>query len=387
MSLLWMEGWKQYREPSDLAPRYGLEGIGATSGSNLELLSSGGPTLLPNSPRPRQSPAGALHFKGENLNEASVKITGDGEARIKVGFYFKLESWNPVSDDTRDTVLQLWATGQSNPNCSLQIDRVYSNVFTDFQYCLSAYQATSSSQIYRGYDLDHYLNLDQWYYIEIDMLLGTSSTGSFELRVDGEVWYSNSAISTSYTGVNTIDEIWIGTTPSSYRSGGNYYVSDFWLVSPDAGSGVEDYLYPAIVETLYPDAEVAGEIDFTPSAGADNSAMVDEAPAHDYDTTYNESNTVAHKDRFEIADSMEAGNNEIYGAQVHAMVKDTLETAGRDARCVIFQTATEYQGSTLDLDSTGWQALHHMWELNPDTSAAWTKPEVLAAEIGYEIVI
>ena len=68
------------------------------------------------------------------------------------------------------------------------------------------------------------------------------------------------------------------------------------------------------------------------------------------------------------------------------MARDTLDTAAKTARVVIFEGATEGVGTTRTLTESNFQALWHLFEDNPDTSAAWLMADVEAAEIGYELV-
>jgi hypothetical protein len=72
--------------------------------------------------------------------------------------------------------------------------------------------------------------------------------------------------------------------------------------------------------------------------------------------------------------------------QVSAVCKDTLDTAARTARVVVFENATEGVGATQTLTESGYQTINDIFEENPDTTAQWLAAEAEASEFGYEIV-
>ena len=163
-----------------------------------------------------------------------------------------------------------------------------------------------------------------------------------------------------------------------------YSICDLWvqdyLTAPNQGS-----LWPAIITPLRPDAESA-QIDFTPSTGADNSVLVGE-DILDYDSSYNEANVAADKDRLTTTDEVNAQPvGSVLCAQVSSVMKDTADTGTRTVRNVIKSGTTEENGATATLTESGWQSVDSVHDENPDTTAAWTRAEVEAAEFGYEIV-
>jgi hypothetical protein len=72
--------------------------------------------------------------------------------------------------------------------------------------------------------------------------------------------------------------------------------------------------------------------------------------------------------------------------QVVAMVRDVADLGTRTARAVVYEGATEGPGAAVTLTEPGYQAVSHIFEVNPDTSSAWTIAEVEAAEFGIQLV-
>jgi hypothetical protein len=69
-----------------------------------------------------------------------------------------------------------------------------------------------------------------------------------------------------------------------------------------------------------------------------------------------------------------------------AIVRDSADLGTRTARAVVFEGATEGVGATVTLTESGYQSVFDIFEVNPDTAAAWTIAEAEAAEFGIELV-
>ena len=231
-----------------------------------------------------------------------------------------------------------------------------------------------------------FMEYGQWYHIEIYCY---SNGGSSEvaLRINGYEVYRDDGVGLDAATYIERIEFTSSTTGGTtfYGSGHSYEVTDISVI--DWGGGFADFVFPAVVDSVKPTTEVVGEIDFTPQTGTDNAAMVDDLP-HDYDTTYNESTTAAHKDRFSTTNQVPYTSvGEVHAAKVSAIMKDTANGTTRTARVVSFENVTEGLGDTVTLtEGSAYQNVSHVFEQNPDTSAKWTKAEVNGSEFGYEIV-
>jgi hypothetical protein len=144
------------------------------------------------------------------------------------------------------------------------------------------------------------------------------------------------------------------------------------------GSVNNDFLGSnAVVILQLPDGEGTTN-DFTPSAGTDNSALVDENPASSAD--YNDGATNADVDEYTFAD---IGENTVHGAIIETHV--TVDALGRNRkfrhRCR--SGATVGNGSDLSImDDTNHRTI---FEVDPNTSSLWTKANLNAAEFGVEV--
>lgn len=401
MAVEWMENWGHYRDHEDLEARYTLTKDGAINGTAIEILPNGGPPTTPAGlAHPRSPVPGCLRFGvGGGIgpaDAAEVAFAFGGTAvNVIIGFSLFFEGPSATQNVGYDGIVALGA----EPDMSLAIDfgsttdinaeRAYLFVRSD-KDGISLWNSETDSNnaddpLFRA------LLYNTWYHIEFRVLLD-NTVGEFEVRVDGKVWVLQTGIDTIPAGSSdtTITEAYFGTDvdepQSSPGHGAIYRVTDVYVVSVDGGGNEIDFLYPWMVDTLYPDADTA-EADWTPLGGGDNVDEVDDNPQHDFDSTNNETNTNTDKDRFTISGSVpESGQGRVMATQVIALAKDNLDGADKTARVVIFENATEGVGTTRTLTESQWQALWHLYEDNPDTSAAWLMADVEAAEIGYELV-
>jgi len=400
VSVDWIENWGHYRDHQDLGARYELEKLGATTGGNIEILPTGGPDVTPAGPHAPRVPApGALRFKGGlgSAGSAKVKFAVPSVSEYIVGFAFYWEGVNASQTRNDDSILYTRDDNGNQPQMLLELNYGFSENIGAGRGYIRVKTSTNGTVLFDSEDdADnsgdpdfHALQYNTWHWIEFRVLI-TDTVGEIELRVDGEVWYSETELDTKPGTPSTIDEINFATNGEEpITSGGHgaiYRIADVYVVSPGGGGNETGFLFPWMVDTLYPNADTA-EADFTPEGGGTNVAEINDNPQHDYDSSQNESNTATHKDRFTVTGSVpEDAFGRVMAVQVVAMAKDTLDTGIRTARVVVFENATEGVGTTLTMTESEYQALFHVFEDNPDTSLAWLMADVEAAEIGYEIV-
>jgi len=165
-------------------------------------------------------------------------------------------------------------------------------------------------------------------------------------------------------------------------SGTNYgYFRDFYFTGltswvTEGGNN----LGPGQSVAIEPDADETAE--FTPSAGSDNYAMVDDVP-NDEDTTYNESSTDSHEDIFSHGGLTETGK--VFAVGVEYAARRT-EVGVMTVRPVLISGATRENG-TGHIPSDDYRVrLGTAFLADPDDSAAWTPAKVDALTFGYENV-
>lgn len=136
------------------------------------------------------------------------------------------------------------------------------------------------------------------------------------------------------------------------------------------------------IETLRPTA--AGDnTGGTPSAGA-NYAAVDDAGWRDGDTTYVTFGASGTYDLYNIADHSLVTPSNIWAVVVNHVLRADGATQRR-ARSKIKTLSTEYNASDRDVEmTTTYSMIQDYWDVNPNTTGAWTIAQINALQIGIE---
>lgn len=418
-----IENFDGIQAVSEIGAMYPSRGDGLIDEFEVYIQKAAGPNTLAGQAQSPRNPPSTLTFNGRSYRDQNVveidmydhsKSFGTTASEDKIiAFNFKPmsgENLGQTSWDSSAAFLNIYVTGSATiPNCSIRVGHSLEfydapeNEYEGGGINLQVWDGDSTSTVNRLWgslnnglpelaaeaglyyangpnNYGIFLEYGKWAYIELLYTTG----GTSELRINGVTMYRKEGVPWDYLGnVSKITLRSGAETASSFLgSGFGYEITDF---SVSDASVTENWVYPAVIDTMKITTEVLG--DFTPETGTDNAVMVDEVP-HDYDTTYNESNTAAHKDRFSTTQQVPytAINGDVYAVKVQAVMKDTLDTGTRTARVVIFENATEDQGPTVTLTESGFQSVWGVFPENPDTVAAWEKAEVNGSEAGYEIV-
>ncbi len=213
------------------------------------------------------------------------------------------------------------------------------------------------------------LSLNTWYLIEGKILIN-DTTGIAQLKIDGalplDIDFSGDT--QNQTG-DTITKIYLGNVDVSY-SGYNYF-DDFVL---DDAALVGDTRIQAISPT-----GAGNSTNWTPSAG-NNWDCVEEIPASDANYLTTNSN--------DILDTYQASN--LTGAvvsircvQVQARsVKEGASTP-QNLKLAVRTGGSDYLSGDKAVP-VSFKSLFNIWELNPNTSAAWMTSDVDGVEIGIK---
>jgi len=227
------------------------------------------------------------------------------------------------------------------------------------------------------------LPINRWTRIEIKMFID-NSVGTVEMRVDGEVYIdftgdTQSTVNAAIDQVGLYAPLLLSFTPIP-----DVYWDDV-VIMDDTGAINNDFIGDVNIEVLIPDGDSA-QIDFTPTgAGTTNADRVDDGLAGpDDDTTYVESLTVGHKDRYTVADLTTSNISSIHAVQNSSCMKK--DSAGAvTAGMVVLSNVTESVINTQPL-STSYAYVQGIQETDPDTATAWTESGVNAMEIGQTVV-
>ena len=214
------------------------------------------------------------------------------------------------------------------------------------------------------------LTFNVWYYLEV------------EFRVDNPAGYvrvfANGSPIITFTG----DTLAVTGEPSASRIGilGSSSVvcaiDDIYVSEKTTRYG------EARVQTIRPIADTADK-DFVPNSGSTNYSRVNELLI-DGDTTYVSSSTVGAEDLYDL-DNLDATPENIFAVQVRVVARKD-DAATRAIKAGLKSGATLTLGEEFFLSSS-YTTHVDIYDLNPDTSAAWNKAAVDAIQIGQRITI
>lgn len=215
-----------------------------------------------------------------------------------------------------------------------------------------------------------------WYQVEVSVTI-SDTVGEVHVRLNGSttdvVSYSGD---TKNGGTNsTIDKVSLTALVN------NFCITDVYIIN-DSGSTNNSFLGDVTVRSLSPNNNGnSSQLLGSDGNSTDNYLLVDEKPFSS--TDYTGSATTGQKDTYTLAD-LPAVASTIYGVQINAnMVKS--DAGASQSRTVLRTGGTDYTGTTRVL-STSSATYTELYELNPNTTSAWTSLEVNGLEAGMEVM-
>lgn len=223
------------------------------------------------------------------------------------------------------------------------------------------------------------ISINTWYYVEFKVKIDNSA-GTVEVRVNGTStgWINATGLDTQNTANAYVNQIVL--TNNGTLGIINNHFDDLYFLNT-LGTRNNNFLGDSRIETLYPTG-AGNSTQWTPNTG-NNWAAVDEPGTQDDDTTYISSQTVGHKDTYGYGNLASSSG---YVAAVQTDVLYRVDTSGtRSVVPVTRSGGSEADGNTITVSSATYAVAKEIQELNPLTTAEWTRTEVNAAEFGVKV--
>lgn len=292
--------------------------------------------------------------------QGNVTKTLDAQSTWVVGVAFKYS----VATVTARSIITLLDAGTAQASLRFNIDGT-----------LSAMRGHSSGTVLGT--TTYAVPLGTFVYLEVKVLIN-NTTGTFEIKVDGSSKLSLSSQDTQNTANSTANQVNIG--PDGSVTNATYTWDDLYICD-GAGSTNNNFLGDCRVDAYLPNGNGnSSQLVGSDGNSTDNYLLVDESAPND-DTDYVESATVGNKDTYATA-NMSHTPSSIFGVQILANAKKD-DAGARSLATVTRSAATDYDGATQAL-GTGYLYYYDIREVDPATSAAWTKTNFDAAEFGVK---
>jgi hypothetical protein len=150
-------------------------------------------------------------------------------------------------------------------------------------------------------------------------------------------------------------------------------------IADGSGTAWADFKGDTRVDAVFPNANGTNR-DFTPSAGTDDFAVVDETDDNE-DTDYLTATAAAQKCTMNFPNAPLTGAD-IYGLQVIVSGKKT-DAGSSGHKAVARIGGTDYLGAERSL-STTYSFRRQPWDSKPSDSTPWTDTDFNAAEFGMQ---
>lgn len=220
--------------------------------------------------------------------------------------------------------------------------------------------------------------INVWGYLEIKITARTGANGNYE------VWMNEISIMNG-TGVDLANTGSDGADAFSWGNGTSFDCDDIYILDTTGSLNIAR-LGEQVCVGIFPSAE-GHQIDFTPSVGIDNSALVDDPTTAPDDTDFVTSSVATDEDYYVYENMPSTGLGTVNGARmVHGAKLDTAGT--RTVQPRYYNGTVEFDfGGDFVVDGTNIFEHSIIAEANPDTLVKWTKSEIDAAEFGMELSI
>lgn len=219
------------------------------------------------------------------------------------------------------------------------------------------------------------VSLDVWHRLEMKATIHNTA-GAVEVRVDENPVIVLTNVDTQDSGSSTIvDTV---TIYAGFNTARQHFTNIVFI--DDTGTDNTGFIGGARVITLYPNADTSQK-DFTPDSGSTNYDRVNESPQDD-DTSYVESNTVAHKDLYEM-DDLTVNPIQIFGLSITAILRKD-DSGSRTVKTIGEQGGTEDQSPEI-FPATAYRVYEYIIENDPASGGDWTKITIDNMKAGYVV--
>ena len=226
--------------------------------------------------------------------------------------------------------------------------------------------------------------LDQWTWVAFKVTIH-DTTGAYEVRLNNTNVLSASSVDTKNTANTTADTLYVQGRAGGFGgptvNGGNARVLYADLVVMQGANA--DFISDAKVN-YYPPNGNGNYSQMTGSDGnsVDNYLLVDEATPN-ADTDYNESSTVGNKDSYAATNISDTPSTIYAVSPIVTMKKD--DAGSRSAATLLRSGTTDQDGATHTL-GVSYAMYQDIYEVDPNTSAAWTLANANASEPGFKVI-
>lgn len=306
---------------------------------------------------------GAIRFNGAGgLGDVAQLAVGATPTTLFFGASVKIENYN------HDTDILRFLEG-ANEHAKLRINNITNNL-----------ELWVTGTLRSKFDF----TLGFWHRLEVKLTVN-NTTGEIIILIDrnlGTDFATAIQVSSVFTGDTQAGaSTFTDTIEFISNPAATFETEILWddiTLNDNAGTTNNTWLGDIKIQTIRPDADTAQK-DMTPSTGTTNFNLVDEAPGPDT-TDFVTPEVIGDKDLY-TAGNVVTGFNNIQAVQVKAFAQ-VGDAGASTIRLITKSGATEGFSASQSLSTARFH--QHIFETDPDTSAAWIENNINAIEIGVE---
>lgn len=286
---------------------------------------------------------------------------------------------NPVDELWTGIAIEPTTTGDGRDACIFAFSSTFGYevvlTFNDSTGDLKVWRGSQSTQL--GSSVAVTMGTNTWHWIEVHAILDPSA-GVVEVWLDGVQIINLTAQNTRQNGSATVfSQVGIGAGSSMQTTSADF--DDWYILDPNISPNT-GRLGDCKVETLAPTSD-ASPNDGTLSTGTDHFAVVDEAQWNSTDYT-DLADTSGQEELFGMGD-LAGSPTTIYGVRVLATIEKT-DAGAMSGEVTCKSSSTETAGPSTPLLTT-WAHVKGIYEVDPNTSAAWTASGVNGMSCGLKV--
>lgn len=219
------------------------------------------------------------------------------------------------------------------------------------------------------------INTERWHWVEFKVVCD-NTTGSYELKVDGNTVLSASGIDTQ-SNLAYYDQVLLTGADLSATETPRY---DDFFVMDSTGSDHNDFVGQLRITAIVPDGDTA-TVNWTTSSGSNHWELVDDLDPDD-DTTYVEDTVSTNKDIWTYEALADLDSIDALCLVTDVRVTDA-NTYGLTT--IVKSGGTEYTANMGTISSTSYAMPERLMTVDPDTSSPWTQSGINSVEMGVEV--
>ena len=221
------------------------------------------------------------------------------------------------------------------------------------------------------------ITINNWYFIEIQATLH-DTTGSFEVRVNGNNVVSATAQDTKNAGTKTVFD----AVRLQYTGTNTVYIDDCYIM---AGAG-DQFLGDIQVEVLYPNGNgTVNQWAGSDGNSTDNYLLVDDPTGTAANTVildYVSSTTTGQQDLYQLTNLVRTQG--IIAGVCHAAFLTKSDSASKPVK-LVNRGAADTKSANLEPTMGVFSNVHYVLTVNPETGLPFTVAEVNALQAGIEV--